>query len=82
MNKIKKICFSRIDKMGDMILTIPILKGIKKLNPDIKIDVLASSENAKILKTLSNIEPQKNIKAKNTARYCYKFKWERCKSSS
>ncbi|PPR47589.1 MAG: hypothetical protein CFH19_00432 [Alphaproteobacteria bacterium MarineAlpha5_Bin9] len=55
MNKIKKICFSRIDKMGDMILTIPILKGIKKLNPDIKIDVLASSENAKILKKVNYV---------------------------
>ena len=51
-----KICISRIDKLGDMILSLPAIKGIKIKNPDCKIDVLASKANAKVLKKLDYID--------------------------
>ena len=51
-----KICISKIDRMGDMILTLPVIKGIKIKNPIIKIYVLASHRNAKVLENLSYID--------------------------
>ena len=53
MNEIKEICISRLDKMGDMILSLPAIKAIKVANPNVKICVLASIHNAKILKGLN-----------------------------
>ena len=52
----KKICISRIDKMGDMILTLPVIKSIKIQNPGTEIHVLASIHNAKILKNIRYID--------------------------
>ena len=51
-----KICISRIDKMGDMILTLPVIKSIKIQNPEIKIHVLASDQNVKVLKNIDYID--------------------------
>ena len=51
-----KICISRLDKMGDLILTLPVIKAIKLANPNIQIFVLASHHNAKILKGLNYID--------------------------
>ena len=43
-----KICISRMDKMGDMILSLPAIKSLKDCNPNFIIDILASKQNAKI----------------------------------
>ena len=43
-----KISIVRIDKMGDMILTFPIIQGLKKSNSNNKIDVVCSEQNSKI----------------------------------
>ena len=51
-----KICISKIDKMGDMILTLPVIKAIKIKNPMFKIYVLASHRNAKVLENLNYID--------------------------
>ena len=51
-----KICISRIDKMGDMILTLPVIKSIKNQNPEISIHVLASDQNVKVLKNIEYID--------------------------
>ena len=51
-----KICISRLDKMGDMIFTLPVIKAIKINNPGIKIFVLASQRNVKVLKGLTYID--------------------------
>ena len=51
-----KICISRMDRMGDMFLTLPVIKAIKTRNPLIKIYVLASNRNAKVLDNLSYID--------------------------
>ena len=45
-----KICIERSDRMGDMILTLPIILGIKEKNPNAIIDVVASKKNLKICK--------------------------------
>tara|TARA_Y100000590_G_C15576910_1_gene960807 strand:+ start:69 stop:1076 length:1008 start_codon:yes stop_codon:yes gene_type:complete len=51
-----KICISRTDRMGDMILTLPVIKSIKLNNPEVKIHVLASKNNAKVLKKINYID--------------------------
>ena len=52
----KQICISRLDKMGDMILSLPAIKGIKLANPDLQIYVLASHQNAKVVEGLKYID--------------------------
>ena len=51
-----KICVSRIDKMGDMILTLPVIKSIKIENPNSEIHILSSKINFKIVKNLRYID--------------------------
>ena len=51
-----KICIERSDRMGDMILTLPIIQGIKEKNPQSKIHVVASQKNLKICKQFSLID--------------------------
>ena len=43
-----KICIERSDRMGDMILTLPVIQGIKEKNPQAIIHVIASKKNSKI----------------------------------
>ena len=43
-----KISIVRIDKMGDMILTFPIIQGLKESNRNYTIDVVCSEQNSKI----------------------------------
>lgn len=46
----KSVLFLRYDRIGDMIITTPVFRELKKLRPDIKIGVLASSSNIDIIK--------------------------------
>ena len=53
-----KICIVRTDRMGDMILTLPIIQGLKEFNKDCQIDVVCSKANQKICikyKSIDNI---------------------------
>ena len=43
-----KICVVRVDKMGDMLLTLPIIQGIKKADEENIIDIVCSDNNHKI----------------------------------
>ena len=43
-----KICLIRNDRMGDMILTLPVVQGLKEANQDYKIDIVCSKKNQKI----------------------------------
>ena len=47
-----KICVVRVDKMGDMLLTLPIIQGLKKANENNKIDVVCSDKNLKVCKNV------------------------------
>jgi len=51
-----KICIERSDRMGDMILTLPVIQGIKQQNPQATIHVVASHKNLKICKQFSLID--------------------------
>ena len=51
-----KICISRLDKMGDMILTLPIIKSLKSEYPNSEIHILASQTNAKVVKNIKYID--------------------------
>ena len=50
-----KICVVRIDKMGDMLLTLPVIKGLKKLDEKNIVDVVCSESNFKICNKVSII---------------------------
>ena len=51
-----KICIERSDRMGDMILTLPVIQAIKEKNPHAIIHVIASQKNIKICKQYSLID--------------------------
>ena len=60
-----KICIERSDRMGDMILTLPVIQGIKEKNPEAVIDVVASKRNIKIC-NLCNLINKTYEKSNNT----------------
>ncbi|GAB5465452.1 MAG: glycosyltransferase family 9 protein [Candidatus Kapaibacteriales bacterium] len=47
--KIKKTLVIRYDVAGDMIVTTPIFELLKKVNPDMKVDLVASNRNKFII---------------------------------
>ena len=51
-----KICIERTDRMGDMILTLPVIQAIKEANPHAEIHIVASKKNLKICKQSSFID--------------------------
>ena len=51
-----KICIERSDRMGDMILTLPVIQGIKERNPQAIVHVIASQKNLKICEQFSFID--------------------------
>ena len=51
-----KICISRMDKMGDMILSLPAIQAIKIANPNTEISILASKNNQELLKNIDYID--------------------------
>jgi len=51
-----KVCIERSDRMGDMILTLPVIQGIKEKNPQAIVHVIASQKNSKICKKFSLID--------------------------
>jgi ADP-heptose:LPS heptosyltransferase len=48
--RVKRVLILRYDRIGDMIVTTPILSALKEQNPHIRIDVLASAANAEIVR--------------------------------
>ena len=46
----KKVLIFRYDRIGDMILTTPIFRELKKTYPDIEITVLASKTNEEVIR--------------------------------
>ena len=51
-----KICIERSDRMGDMVLTLPVIQGIKEQNPQAIIHLIASQKNSKICKQFTFID--------------------------
>ena len=50
-----KICIERSDRMGDMILTLPIIQAIKEGDPQAIVHIVASKKNIKICKQFTLI---------------------------
>ncbi len=46
---IKKLLILRYDRIGDMIITTPIFRNLKQINPKLKIGVFANKINAEII---------------------------------
>ena len=51
-----KILMLRYDRIGDMIITTPVFRELKRAYPDIEIGVLASKSNAIVLKNNPNVD--------------------------
>jgi len=56
-----KIGIIRIDRMGDMILTLPIIQSIKSIDSSITIHVFASSRNVQVIQSFKYIDRIFNI---------------------
>ena len=67
------ICVIRNDKMGDMILTLPIIKAIKNSYPNAKITVVCSNINAFLCKEVSFIDDYSIFDKKDKLRSKIKF---------
>jgi ADP-heptose:LPS heptosyltransferase len=50
INTTKNLLLLRYDRIGDMIVTTPIFRSLKQLNPSIRIGVFASTANADIIR--------------------------------
>ena len=61
-----KIGIIRVDRMGDMILTLPIIKAIKTSNPNALIHIFCSEKNFKIVKNFKYIDRIYNIDKPNS----------------
>ena len=67
-----KIGIIRIDRMGDMILTLPIIKALKLYNDSDIIDIFCSNKNYKIVKDfkyIDNIFNHEKLIKKNKKNY-------------
>ena len=51
-----KICIVRVDRMGDMVLTLPVIQGLKIANNNLSIDVVCSNKNLKICNKFNSID--------------------------
>ena len=67
------ICVIRNDKMGDMILTLPIIKAIKNSYPNAKITVVCSNINAFLCKEVSFVDEYSIFDKKDKLRSKIKF---------
>ena len=50
LHKIRSVLILRYDKIGDMIVTLPILKMLRERNPGLRLDILASEVNEEIVR--------------------------------
>lgn len=49
--RVKKVLFIRHDKLGDMVISLPIFHNLKKHYPAMRIDVVCGKDNYEIVKT-------------------------------
>ena len=50
-NKIRKVLFLRPERIGDMVISLPVFDGLKESFPHIKISVLGSPKNFPLIKS-------------------------------
>lgn len=54
-SKVKKILFIRIDRIGDIVLSLPAIRTVRKFFPESRIDILLRSETKDLLLTEGSI---------------------------
>ena len=65
MRELKEICVCRIDRIGDLIMTTPILRTIRQEWPKSKITLLASNINSMVLNNSPLVDEIIIVKDKN-----------------
>jgi ADP-heptose:LPS heptosyltransferase len=84
INNSIRILFLRYDRIGDMVITTPVFRELKKFNPKVKISVLASKDNSSVLDGNPYIEEvhlnnkNKIFKDLKTLLYLRKLKFDVC----
>jgi ADP-heptose:LPS heptosyltransferase len=53
--EVRRVLFLRYDNIGDMITTLPAIALMKRLNPAMEIDVLASTRNRRVIEHDPNV---------------------------
>jgi len=56
IRSVRKVLILRYDRIGDIIVTTPIFRALKSLNPDLVLGVLASPSNAEIIRHDSSVD--------------------------
>jgi len=56
MTKVKSILILRYDRIGDMVVTTPLFRALRKRFPEAKISVLASQSNARVIESDPNVD--------------------------
>ncbi len=56
MKKINKILLIKLDHIGDLILTVPALKAVRKRYPNAQIDVMVNPKSQAVIRELSEID--------------------------
>ena len=56
ISRIRKILILRYDRIGDIVVTTPVFKALKKANPKIVVGVLASESNAELIRFNTNVD--------------------------
>ncbi|MBC8145437.1 MAG: glycosyltransferase family 9 protein, partial [bacterium] len=52
---VRRVLLLRYDAIGDMITTLPTIRTLKRLNPDIEVDVMASPKNRRVVENDPNV---------------------------
>lgn len=55
LKEVKNVLFLRNDGLGDYVLTTPLIRLMKEMNPGCNIDIVASHRNAKLIEYDTNI---------------------------
>ena len=69
----KKILIIRIDRLGDAVVTTPLIKALKDVSPDVKIYVLASTKNRLLFENNPYVEKVFYIKADTWLKYSHRL---------
>ncbi len=58
---VRRLLYARVDKLGDMMITLPALRKLRSMYPDARLDILCSSTNKAIVDELPFIDNVYNI---------------------
>jgi ADP-heptose:LPS heptosyltransferase len=56
LEKVRKVIFVRYDRIGDMIVSTPLFRGIKAINKEIKVGVIAGEDNSRVIACDPNVD--------------------------